>query len=191
MEILNTEPRTSERWLNLFARTYRHKGHEGTWLFASRRPQPQVPATGTDAVLIVPVVRAEGQPPRLIVLREFRVPVGDYVYAFPAGLVEAGETPEDVARRELLEETGLEVVEVKRVSPTVYSTAGMTDESVVLVFVMAEKRAEGRQALDHSEDIEVLLLDYQQMCALTQANVRLDAKLWAVLYMYQQLGALV
>ena len=61
----------------------------------------------------------------------------------------------------------------------------------MLVFVTAEKRAEGRQTLDHSEDIEVVLLDFQQMCDLEAADARLDAKLWTVFYMYQQLGALV
>ena len=41
------------------------------------------------------------QEPRLVLLREYRVPLGEYNYAFPAGLVEHGETPEAVARREL------------------------------------------------------------------------------------------
>jgi ADP-ribose pyrophosphatase len=191
MEILKTERRTRERWLNLFARTWRHNGGEGEWLFASRKDDPPLPATGIDAVIIVAVVRAPSQPPRLVVLKEFRVPVGDYVYAFPAGLTEEGEGLEDVARRELREETGLEVVEVKRVSPTLYSSAGLTDEAVALAFVTAEARAGGVQALDHSEDIEVLLLDYQQVCDLCNADVRVDAKAWTVLYLYQLLGALV
>src|SRR5215470_11620788 len=108
MEIVKTERITNEKWLNLFARRYRHKGYEGRWVFASRREQPAVPASGFDAVLIVPLV-LDGPEPRLVLLREYRISLGQHIYAFPAGLAEPGESPEAVARRELQEETGLEV----------------------------------------------------------------------------------
>jgi ADP-ribose pyrophosphatase len=190
MEIVATERITDEKWLNLFARRYRHQGHEGRWVFASRRELPGVPATGFDAVLIVPLV-LDGPEPRLVLLREYRVPLGQYNYAFPAGLAEHGESPEAVARRELREETGLDVVEVRRVSPAVTSSAGLTDEAVVLVFVTARATVEGKQALDHSEDIEVVQLDFRQVCELCDSGTPMDAKAWTVLYMYQQIGKLV
>jgi ADP-ribose pyrophosphatase len=189
MEILTTERRTQERWLNLFLRTWRHAGRTGQWLFASRRADPPLPASGVDAVIIVPVLRTPGRPPRLVVLKEFRVPVGDYVYAFPAGLLEEGETVEDVARRELREETGLDVVAVERVSPTLYSSAGLTDESQVIAFVTAEERG-GRATPDHAEDIEVQLLEYPQVRDLARSGVRFDAKTWAVLYHFELRGNL-
>lgn len=189
MEIFKTERLTDERWLNLFARTYRRGDHEGRWLFASRRPRPETPARGADAVLIVPVLLGDGGP-RLVMVREYRIPLGATMLAFPAGLVEEGETPEDVARRELKEETGLEVVAVTRVSPVVYSSAGMTDEAVRMVFVTARATPDGKTALDHSEMIETVLLDYQQVCALCDSDERIDGKAWAILYLYQQLGKL-
>jgi ADP-ribose pyrophosphatase len=189
MEILKTERLTGGRWLNLFRRTYRHRGHEGHWEFASRKSDPPQPATGFDAVVIVPLLLGDG-PPRLVVLKEYRIPVGDYIYAFPAGLVEKGEGVEEVARRELREETGLEVVEVRKVSPVLYSSAGMTDESSVLAFVTARATPNGKPALEKSEDIEVMLLDYGQVCALCASGARFDAKAWVVLSLYQQLGKL-
>jgi ADP-ribose pyrophosphatase len=189
MEILGTERITNEKWLNLFARRYRHKDYEGHWVFASRREQPTVPSTGYDAVLIVPLL-VDGPEPRLVLLREYRIPLGEYNYAFPAGLAEHGESPEAVARRELREETGLEVVEVRRISPVVSSSAGLTDEAVVLVFVTCRATTGGKQALDHSEDIEVVHLDYRQVCELCDSGTPMDAKAWTVLYLYQQLGKL-
>lgn len=190
MDILRTERITQEQWVNLFVRTYRHQGKEGHWVFASRRPDPPAPACGFDAVVIVPVLVSPEEPPRLVVTREYRVPLGDYEYAFPAGLAEPGESAEEAARRELKEETGLEVVAVTRVSPTTYSSAGLTDEAVVIVFVTARVPPDCRQALDDSEDIEVLLLDHPQVCALCDSDARVNGRVWPILYLFQQLGRL-
>jgi ADP-ribose pyrophosphatase len=192
MDILGVEKLTNEKWLNLFAATYRHDGKTGRWVFASRKPDPRADRDSCDAVLIVPILHTPGQPPRLVMIKEFRVPVGDYIYGFPAGLLEHGESIEETVRREMLEETGLEVVKIKRVSPPLYSTSGMTDETVAMAFIDVRAVPGAAQRLEGSEDIEVLLLDFAEACRLCDAtDVRFDAKAWAALYLYQQLGKLV
>ena len=170
---------------------FRHNRHEGRWTFASRGDGTPPPPGRFDAVLIVPVLLGQGRArPRLVMLREYRAPVGDYIYAFPAGLGEAGETVESVARRELKEETGFDLVEVKHISPAIFSSAGLTDEAAVMVFVTA-RRAKGEKATpEASEEFETLLLDYQQVCKLCSSSERIDGKAWVVLYMYQMLGRL-
>ncbi|MBE3589508.1 MAG: NUDIX hydrolase [Firmicutes bacterium] len=42
----------------------------------------------------------------LLLVRQYRFPVDDWTIELPAGSVEPGETPEEAAERELLEETG-------------------------------------------------------------------------------------
>src|SRR5205085_4423199 len=41
------------------------------------------------------------------IVRQYRPAVAAYTWELPAGLLEAGETPEDACRREVREETGL------------------------------------------------------------------------------------
>jgi ADP-ribose pyrophosphatase len=189
MEIVRTEKLTNERWVNLFARVFRHNGKEGRWAFASRSDGTPPPVDHFDAVVIVPILLGKGRArPRLVMLREYRAPVGDYIYAFPAGLGEKGESIEVVARRELKEETGLDLIEVKHISPAVCSSAGLTDETAVMFFVTARAPAGYKATPEASEEFETLLLDHKQVVELCNSEVRIDGKAWVVLYMYQMLG---
>jgi ADP-ribose pyrophosphatase len=191
MEIVHVEQLTNEKWINLFAATYRDGQRESRWVFASRKQKPYEEGHKPDAAVIVPVLLAPDRPPRLVLEKEYRVPLGDYVYGFPAGLIDEGESIEETVRREMLEETGFEVVSIKRVTTPLCSSAGLTDEVSPTVFVDVRATPESKQKLDGMEDIQVLLLDYQQVCELVEnKQVRFDAKAWTVLYMYQQLGKL-
>ena len=192
MRILDLHKLTDEKWLNLFAAAFEHHGHTGRWLFASRKAEPhQGPGPG-DAVVIVPVLRNPGEPPRLVMIKEFRVPVGARVWGLPAGLLEQGEPVEETVRREVREETGMEVVKFKRLTQPLYSSAGMSDEAAALAFVDVRSTPEALPKLEASEDIEVVLLDYEAACRLCDAAAaRIDTKAWGALYLYQQLGQFV
>jgi ADP-ribose pyrophosphatase len=191
MHIDKVEKITNEKWLNLFAATFEHNGHSGRWLFASRHAKPYGEHPG-DAVIIVPVLRVPGEPPRLVMVKEFRVPVGGYVHAFPAGLLEPGESIEETVHRELLEETGMEVVAIKRITQPLYSSSGLTDEAVAMAFVEARSTPLTKPKLEAAEDLEVVLLDFAEVCRLCDdKEARIDAKAWTSLYLYQQLGQLV
>jgi ADP-ribose pyrophosphatase len=192
MEILRVEKLTNEQWLNLFAAEYRHNSKTGRWVFASRKQDPQADKGSCDAVFIVPILHTPGQPPRLVMIREFRVPVGATIYGFPAGLLERGESIEETVRREVLEETGLELVKIKHLSPPLYSTSGMTDETAAMAFIDVRATPGSAQCLEGSEDIEVLLLDFNDVCRLCDApDTPFDAKTWTTLFLYKQLGQLV
>ena len=190
MKITHLEKLTSERWVNLFAAAWEHLGHTGRWVFASRREKPHA-GPHNDAVVMVPVLRNPGEPPRLVLVREFRVPVGDYVIGLPAGLVEPGEEIEEAIRREMREETGLEVTAVKRVTQPVYSSSGLTDEAAAMTYIDVRGHDGVKPSPEASEDIEVLLLDYEGVCRLCDdRGVLVDVKAWLVLATYQALGKL-
>ncbi len=180
---------TNLRWLNLFEVEYEHEsGKRARWQFVSRKLAPVLTgaATQPDAVFIVPILKtSHGN--RLVVLKEFRVPLGDYEYTCPAGLLEPGETIETTVRRELAEETGLELTKILTASPPVIASAGMSDESAAIVFVECTGTP-STAGLDGTEEIEVLALDFEQIVALRRAPGKFSAKAWLVLLLFEALG---
>ena len=71
---------------------------------------------------------------RILVNREYRMAMARWIYNFPAGLIDPGETPEESAARELREETGLELLRIDDVLDNSYSAVGFSNERNVCVF---------------------------------------------------------
>ena len=86
---------------------------------------------------------------RVVMVRQYRHPVGGYLWELPAGLRDAdGEPPLETAKRELAEEAGL-AAERWSLLVTSYSTPGFCDEQV-LVYL-----AEGLSDVDRPEGFTV------------------------------------
>ncbi len=191
MEIKSAKKLTNLKWLNLFDVAYVDKnGRNKSWQIATRARQPKCVSgrfTEPDAVVIVPFHTLEN---KIVITREYRVPLADYEYGFPAGLVDDGESVEQAVRRELKEETGLSLTRVISTSPPVYSSAGMTDESVVMVYI----ECSGKPSTAHnteSEAIEVELISRSEASRLCEdPALKFDAKAWLVLSKFAHNGHL-
>ena len=191
MEIKGAKKLTNLKWLNMFDVAYVDKnGRNKSWQIATRARQPKCVSgrfTEPDAVVIVPFHTSEN---KIVITREYRVPLADYEYGFPAGLVDDGESIEQAVQRELKEETGLNLTRVISTSPPVYSSAGMTDESVAMVYIECNGRPStaGNTA---SESIEIDFVSPSQAARLCDnPTLKFDAKAWLVLYNYSKTGHL-
>lgn len=102
---------------------------------------------------------------KVVLIRQYRYTIGDYIYEFPAGLVEPGEDFHEGAVRELYEETGLKLTPLK-VDPMYekpyFTTIGMTDESCAAVFGYASGEISAA-AQEDSEEIEVVIADKEEV----------------------------
>jgi ADP-ribose pyrophosphatase len=189
MKIIDAAVLAKHKFVTLFAVTYLdRKGHTKHWHMVSRGDRPKC-ITGDhqrpDAAIIVPYhLRAN----KLVVIREYRVPIGAYQYGFPAGLLDPGEPLEVSAGRELHEETGLNLVRIYRHSPAVFSSAGITDESISLVYAEVDGTPNIQHASD-SEDIEIFLMDpHQVRDLLRNRQILFGARAWLVMDAFSQTG---
>lgn len=115
-------------------------GRDFDYFFASRNDEEQIKAKTherkAEGVVIYAVCKED--PGRIVLIRQYRYPVGDYLYELPAGLIDAGETPEKAAEREMMEETGLAFRIEEHVDGIwkhpFYMAQGMSDEACIVVF---------------------------------------------------------
>ncbi|MBT8363434.1 MAG: NUDIX hydrolase [Deltaproteobacteria bacterium] len=189
MEIRSADKLTNLQWVNMYDVDYvDDDGRHRSWQIASRSKNPKC-ITGKynmpDAVVIVPFHAAEN---KVVVTREYRVSLADYEYGFPAGLIDPEETIEQTARRELREETGLIVTRFLKISPPVYSSAGMTDESVAMVYVECDGQP-STVGNTGSELIEVQLVTQTQASQMCEnPALKFDAKAWLALVRFAEKG---
>jgi ADP-ribose pyrophosphatase len=133
----------------------------------------------------IAAVTAEG---RMILITQFRVPVGKICVEIPAGLAgdgeDAGESWKVAAIRELREETGFTARDMEHLTagPT---SAGLTDECIRLVRAIGVERA-GMPEPDGDEKIEVHEVALEEVDAfLAGREARgevVDPKVYAALY---------
>ena len=101
---------------------------------------------------------------KVVLVRQYRYAIGDYIYEFPAGLVEPGESYHEGAVRELFEETGLTLTPIpvaEGYQKPYFTTVGMTDESCATVFGYASGEI-STAAQEASEEIEIVLADREE-----------------------------
>lgn len=93
---------------------------------------------------------------KMLLIKEFRFPINNYVIASPAGLIDEGEDFKTAALRELYEEIGYSPEEVTITSTLLpsYSSVGLTDEQTASVFVAVDDSVKPKQNLEGTEDIE-------------------------------------
>jgi len=183
MKVKETETLMSTQFVNFNATEFEDKeGKSKFWCWA-QRPNAQ------KAVMIVAYVnmgykefnKGYHKDLRLVLTKEFRIPINGYEWGFPAGLIDGEEPLVKAANRELKEETGLTVKRVISQSPFVYNTAGLTDESISIIFVEAEGVV-SNEGNESTEDIETFLYTKEQVAELlADTSKKIAAKAWLIM----------
>jgi len=166
--IKGVKRQTDNRFLNLFElQAERRNGDVKPYFVASRvRQAEELKAVShndrCDGVIIYGVHGEKKD--KVVLVRQYRYPIGDYIYEFPAGLVEAGEEMVSAGVREFFEETGLKLTPIETAGAyqkPFFTTVGMTDECCGTVYGYCD----GVPTNEHqevSEDIQIVLADREE-----------------------------
>lgn len=158
------EKKTDTPYLNFYQLEAEHRdGRVSPYYMASRAKdiahlKSVTGKNAPDGVILYGVYGPEKD--KLVLIRQYRYPLGGYVYEFPAGLIEDGEDMLSAGIREMYEETGLSFQprESGSYSRPFFTTVGMTDESCSMVFGYCSGTPTNAHQ-EASEEIQVVLAD--------------------------------
>lgn len=124
-------------------------------------------------------ITTDGQ---MVMVRQYRHAMDMVMVELCAGKCEDGETAEQSARRELLEETGYAGGEWTEIM-TIGQNPSICDNITHCFLAVGVERVAG-QSLDESEDIEVLLMSQREVLDMLTRNEMLQALMAAPLWRY-------
>jgi len=118
---------------------------------------------------------------KILLNKEYRMAMGDWVYSFPAGLIDPGESIEQAARRELKEETGLQIEQIDDILGENYSAMGFSNEKNICVVGIANGLFQ--PSTSTQEEIEAKWYSKEEIKSLLN-SVRFSARAQAFCYLW-------
>ena len=118
----------------------------------------------------------------VVLVRQYRHGLRDLCLEIPGGIVEASDSPQGAAHRELFEETGYQAEEMIPLD-YVYPNPAFLDNRCH-TFLARDVTLKGRQAQDEKEDIEVILKPLKEIPALIREGHIRHSLVVAAFYRY-------
>jgi ADP-ribose pyrophosphatase len=112
-------------------------------------------------------------PSEIILVKQYRYSVGEYLLEIPAGTIEEGETPEDCVKRELQEEINYKPGKLENMG-WVYLTPGYSNEKIHLFKALALEES-GKKA-EEDENIEIVKIKLEEALSKIHSGEIKDGK---------------
>lgn len=182
--ILNFMTKTRDtRFLKSYTLNYTNtEGNEKLYEMVSNFDYEKPEEIGQKASGVV-IVGFRGD--ELLLLREFRMGVNQFIYNMPAGHSEPGESVEECAKRELREETGLDIKKICKVLPPAYAAPDLSDSSAWVV--MAEVEGEFNPQTEADEYIQPLFANRKQLEVLLGSE-KFSGRAQLMAYFFSRMG---
>jgi 8-oxo-dGTP pyrophosphatase MutT (NUDIX family) len=158
MKIIGKHP----LWTGKFLRTVliKYSAHCNSSNTVETRDWESVERVNCDGIVGIVPMTDSGE---VILIRQFRPPVNGYVVELPAGLCDIGESLEDAAKRELIEETGYAAGSMRFLVKGPMSSGSSSE--MLTVFVATDLTYVGIGKRDETENIEVLKIPAENLAS--------------------------
>ncbi|XP_044042361.1 ADP-sugar pyrophosphatase [Siniperca chuatsi] len=183
--IVKEELITAGKWAKLEKTTYVDPaGNTRTWETVKRTTRRT--NTEADGVGIIALLKRTLHKDCVVMVKQFRPPMGCCTLEFPAGLIDEGESAEAAALRELKEETGYKG-EVVGITPVTCLDPGLSNCTTQMVMVNINgdemENINPTQQLGDGEFVEVVLLPLDEFQTkiddlLKKEKIVVDAKVY-------------
>lgn len=97
---------------------------------------------------------------KVVLLKEYRVSAGQYLYALPAGLADGNEPLENASIREFKEETGMKFEPVT-IQKERYTSVGLSNEKVNIAYGYYSGKP-SKKYQEASEDADILIIGKEE-----------------------------
>lgn len=109
----------------------------------------------------------------LILVKQYRKAVEDFLFEIPAGKINVAEEPRECALRELREETGYEAENISKIYE-MFSSPGYSNEKIHLF--KAENLIYTSTNFDEDENIEVICISKEEAIKMLESGRITDSK---------------
>ena len=166
MKFIKFEKVKDGKYLKNYEITYENKiGKEKKYEIVSRRNLNSIEDIGGEPSGVSIVATRKD---KLLLLHEFRMGVNRFVFNLCAGMIEPDETIEECITRELYEETGLRVKQIKKILPPSFAAVAISDTTTYIAFVEVEGEIADHTSVN--EQIEAAFYTKEEVSALIETK---------------------
>lgn len=184
MKLLGLKAVSLNNFLHTYAATYlNNDGDFKEYEIISRNKKLKISDIGNnDSVDAVGMILFNDDKSKILLQKEFRLACNEWVYNFPGGLIDKGETVEQAAKRELIEETGLELYRIEKKLCGSYTAVGISNEKVATIVGYA--RGTFARSSSANEEIEAGWYTKEDIRELIEMKAPMSLRTQSFLYLW-------
>ena len=183
MKLVSLEKKLEGKFISSYVATYINlDGKEKKYEFTSRNPHLTMDTFKAGNPLGVGIILFSEDMSKTLLLKEFRMATNNYAYNFAGGLIDPGEDVEQASRRELFEETGIELVKVLKIMKPSYASCATSDE--VMTSIYATGKGTFKKSTSADEEIEAKWFTKDEARKLLESDAMLSVRVQIFLSMW-------